>query len=125
MPKPRKQQVSVEYHCVSRCVSRAFICGTDPVSGQCYEHRRGWLEERILALPQIFAIQVAAYAMMLNHYHAILFVDSDQANGWSAQRSSGAPTALSGFGVTERQARREMSEKPGFAEWQAVVGNRE
>jgi hypothetical protein len=80
MPKPRKQQVSVEYHCVSRCVRRAFLCGTDPVSGQSYEHRRGWLEERILALPQIFAIQVAAYAVMSNHYHVVLFVDSDQAN---------------------------------------------
>ncbi len=87
MPKPRKQQVSVEstpyYHCVSRCVRRAFLCGTDSVSGQSYEHRRDWLEERILALPQIFAIQVAAYAVMSNHYHVVLFVDSDQANSWS------------------------------------------
>jgi len=87
MPKPRKQQVSVEatpyYHCVSRCVRRAFLCGTDSVSGQSYEHRRSWLEERILALPQIFAIQVAAYAVTSNHYHVVLFVDSDQANGWS------------------------------------------
>jgi hypothetical protein len=56
---------------------------TDSVSGQSYEHRRGWLEERILALPQIFAIQVAAYAVMSNHYHVVLFVDADQANGWS------------------------------------------
>ncbi|MDP2607882.1 MULTISPECIES: transposase [unclassified Oceanobacter] len=87
MPKPRKQQVSVEatpfYHCVSRCVRRAFLCGTDSVSGQCYEHRRSWLEARILALPQIFAIQVAAYAVMSNHYHVVLFVDINQAQAWS------------------------------------------
>jgi REP element-mobilizing transposase RayT len=87
MPKPRKQQVSIEatpyYHCVSRCVRRAYLCGTDSVSGQSYEHRRGWLEERILALPQIFAIQVAAYAVMSNHYHVVLFIDTRQVQAWS------------------------------------------
>ncbi len=66
MPKPRKQQVSVEatpyYHCVSRCVRRAFLCGHDLVSGENYEHRRGWLENKLLELPQIFTIQIAAYA---------------------------------------------------------------
>ena len=62
MPKPRKNQVSLDatpyYHCVSRCVRRAFLCGTDHLSGQCYEHRRGWLEDKLLSLPQVFAIDV-------------------------------------------------------------------
>ena len=87
MPKPRKQQVSLDatpyYHCVSRCVRRAFLCGTDHLSGQCYEHRRNWLEEKLMSLPQVFAIDIAAYAIMSNHYHVVLFIDARQAKKWT------------------------------------------
>ncbi|MCA6064327.1 transposase [Thalassolituus marinus] len=87
MPKPRKQQVSVEatpyYHCVSRCVRRAFLCGTDTSTGESYEHRRGWLENKLLELPHTFAIQIAAYAIMSNHYHVVLYVDSEASKLWS------------------------------------------
>jgi len=87
MPKPRKQQVSVEatpyYHCVSRCVRRAFLCGTDTSTGESYEHRRGWLENKLLELPHTFAIKIAAYAIMSNHYHVVLYVDSEASKSWS------------------------------------------
>ncbi len=87
MPKPRKQQISLDatpyYHCISRCVRRAFLCGTDTPTGQSYEHRRGWLEEKLLVLPQTFAINIAAYAIMSNHYHVVLHIDKKQADQWS------------------------------------------
>ena len=48
MPRPRKTLVSLEatpyYHCTSRCVRRAFLCG------EAYVHRREWVEDRILKL---------------------------------------------------------------------------
>ena len=87
MPKPRKAQVSLDatpyYHCVSRCVRRAFLCGEDTHSGQSFEHRRQWIEERMRLLADIFAIDLCAYAVMSNHYHVILHVDQKQAEQWS------------------------------------------
>jgi len=87
MPKPRKAQVSLEatpyYHCVSRCVRRAFLCGKDDHSGQSYEHRRQWIEERMRLLAETFALDICAYAVMSNHYHVVLHVDSERADAWN------------------------------------------
>ena len=71
------------YHCVSRCVRRSFLCGFDAYSGQSYEHRRGWVEDRLLFLSSVFAIDICAYAVMSNHVHLVLHVDVDKALGWS------------------------------------------
>ncbi|PVV07102.1 MAG: transposase [gamma proteobacterium symbiont of Ctena orbiculata] len=89
MPKPRKALVLLEetpyYHCVSRCVRRAFLCGVDTHTGKSYEHRRQWIVDRMKLLADVFAIDICAYAVMSNHYHVILHVDTECAVEWSEQ----------------------------------------
>ncbi|MCL1129991.1 transposase [Shewanella sairae] len=87
MPRPRSTLISLEdtpyYHCCSRVVRRAFLCGDDKYTGKNYDHRRGWVEAQILKLTEVFAIDVAAYAVMSNHLHVVLYIDLDTVNSWS------------------------------------------
>lgn len=65
MGLPRKSLISLDttpyYHCVSRCVHRAFLCGRDERTGQCFEHRRQWIEDRLLELTKIFALVLSGF----------------------------------------------------------------
>ena len=65
------------YHCVSRCVRRAFLLGEGP------DDRKAWIENRLEELAQVFAIAVGGFSVMDNHLHLLLRLDPDVANGWS------------------------------------------
>ena len=86
MTIPRSVQINPAatpyYHCVSRCVRRAFLCGRDAVTGFNFDHRRAWIEQRLQELAGIFAIDLCAYAVMSNHYHVVLHLNTDQLRRW-------------------------------------------
>ncbi|MGY6552958.1 MAG: transposase [Wenzhouxiangella sp.] len=87
MTYPRSHLVSEDesgcYHVVSRCVRRAFLCGKDKLTGKCFEHRREWIEKRILELAECFTVSVYAYAVMSNHFHVVVYVDPAEAQALS------------------------------------------
>ncbi len=83
MATPRRNLISISntpyYHCISRCVRRAYLCGQDPLTGRSYEHRRDWVEKKLFQLGRIFCIDICAYAVMSNHTHLVLHIDIPKA----------------------------------------------
>jgi hypothetical protein len=49
------------YHCMTRCVRRAFLLGEGT------SDRRAWIENRIEELAQIFAVAVGGFSVMTDH----------------------------------------------------------
>jgi hypothetical protein len=70
------------FHCVQRCVRRAFLCGVDGYTGKSYEHRKVWLEDRIRLVAEGFAVAIHAYAVMSNHLHLVLRIDPSETTTW-------------------------------------------
>ena len=98
MPRARKHLVCVSetpyYHITSRCVRRAFLCGVDQHTGNSYEHRRAWIENRIRVLSSLFSIDICAYAVMSNHYHLVVHLNPGEPTHWSDDEVLNRWTAL-------------------------------
>jgi REP element-mobilizing transposase RayT len=71
------------FHCIQRCVRRAYLCGIDRLTGQSFEHRKDWIEQRLVLLADCFAVAIHAYAVMSNHLHLVVQIDPAVAGGWS------------------------------------------
>jgi hypothetical protein len=81
MATPRSQLVDESvtpwYHCISRCVRRARLCGEDRA------HRKDWIVGRLRQLVGIFAVDCGGFAVMDNHLHLLVRLDSPRVRGWS------------------------------------------
>jgi len=83
MTRARQQLISPQdtpyYHCTTRCVRRAYLCGEDPLTGKNFDHRRQWIVDKLTELKIAFCIDICAYAVMSNHYHLVLFINESTA----------------------------------------------
>ena len=83
MATARRKQICLSvtpfYHCVTRCVRRAYLCGYDKKNKRHLSHRKQWIEDRLIRLTDAFCIDVAGFAVMSNHYHVVLKVDLEKA----------------------------------------------
>ena len=86
---PRKDVFDPEtvgiYHCYSRCVQRAYLCGFDRLTGKDYSYRKDWVRDRLKELAAGFAVDVLDYAVMDNHLHVVLRNRPDIVRTWSNQ----------------------------------------
>ena len=76
-------EVAGFFHCIARCVRRAFLCGFDRLTNTSFEHRQGWIRERLGELVEIFAVDCLAYAVMGNHLHTVIHNRPDLSRNWS------------------------------------------
>ena len=87
MTTPRRLLIdpdnACDYHLLSRCVQRAFLCGRDPDTGRDYSHRRRWLVDRLKLLACCFGIEIYAYCIMSNHFHLVARFDPKACRLWS------------------------------------------
>jgi hypothetical protein len=65
------------YHCISRCVRRAFLLG----EGE--QDRKQWIEQRLQELAEIFAVSVGGFAILDNHLHVLVRLEPGAASAWS------------------------------------------
>ncbi len=70
------------YHCVNRCVRRAFLCGVDRFTGKNFDHRKEWIQGRLEYLAGQMGLDVLGFAVMSNHLHVVLRNRPDVVEQW-------------------------------------------
>ncbi len=87
MTQPRSRIVDPSltrwYHCISRCVRRAFLFAENHEFD-----RKDWLNGRLKELDAIFAVSVAGFSLMDNHLHLLLRIDPDVSQAWTPMEAN-------------------------------------
>ena len=113
------EAVTPWYHCISRCVRRLSLCGGT------FLHRKQWIEDRLQELVEIFAVECAGFAIMDNHLHLLVRLDSQKAKAWSDDEVARRWCCLyplrniKGEALKASEAR--ISRYAGDAEWVAKI----
>ncbi len=71
------------FHCINRCVRRSWLCGIDTYLEKSFDHRKSWVEQRILELGGIFACGIYSWAVMSNHLHLVVHMSPETSSTWS------------------------------------------
>ena len=99
---------ALNYHLVSRCVRRSWLCGWDKRSRKDYSHRKDALEKRLFRLVRCFAVELHGFAIMSNHFHLVVRYDPLACAQWSAQEVAQRwVAAVAPQGVLENALRRQ------------------
>ena len=73
LARPREEVIRPEevgvYHCWSRCVRRAFLCGQDRLTGQDFEYRRDWIRDFEETLAGLCAIDIGFHKCISKVLH--------------------------------------------------------
>ena len=113
---PNKEAV---YHCIARCVRRAFLCGYDKFTGNSYDHRKMWIKKRIKELSNIFVIDICGYAVMSNHLHIILRTRPNQVKNMETEEAAKRWYKL----FPKRRTKKGNPEEPTELEIKALANN--
>jgi hypothetical protein len=70
------------FHVLNRTVRRCWLFGDDPLTGNNYDHRKEWIEERLRHFAAQFGIDLLSFAILSNHYHLMLRSRPDVVATW-------------------------------------------
>ena len=85
---------------------RSWLCGEDEYPKASFEHRKLWVEQRILELGGIFACGIYCWAVMSNHLHSVVHMSPETSNNWSAEQVAARWLKLSPAHTAELRAQK-------------------
>jgi hypothetical protein len=97
-----------------------MLCGWDPFTHRYYGHRKRWLQQRLMFLASVMAIDIEGFCTMANHLHLIVRSRPDVAANWSAEEIARKRLPLC---PPYKPGTREVAETPSQADLDAILNN--
>ena len=97
-----------------------MLCGWDPLTQRSYEYRKAWLQQRLIFLASVMAIDIEGFCIMANHLHLIVRNRPDVAGKWSPEQIARKWLQLC---PPYKPGTREVAETPSQADLDAILNN--